>query len=34
VLGRYSVHTSPAALREGEANIVRLGRELRAQGRF
>lgn len=34
VLGRYSVHSSPAALREGEANIVRLGRELRAQGRL
>ena len=31
-LGRYSVHTSPAALRVGEAGIVRLGRELRAQG--
>lgn len=34
VLGRYSVHTSPAALRTGEAAIVSLGRELRAQGRF
>jgi redox-sensitive bicupin YhaK (pirin superfamily) len=33
VLGRYSVHTSPAALREGEGSIARLGRELRAQGR-
>lgn len=33
VLGRYSVHTSPGALRQGEGEIVRLGRELRAQGR-
>lgn len=34
VLGRYSVHTSPAALRAGESSIVRLGKELHAQGRF
>jgi redox-sensitive bicupin YhaK (pirin superfamily) len=34
VLGRYSVHTSPAALREGEASIVRLGNALRAEGRI
>ena len=34
VLGRYSVHSSAAALREGETAIARLGRELRAQGRF
>lgn len=31
-LGRYSVHTSPAALNEGEHEIARIGRELRAQG--
>lgn len=34
VLGRYSVHTSPGALRQGEGEIVRLGRELRAKGRL
>jgi redox-sensitive bicupin YhaK (pirin superfamily) len=34
VLGRYSVHTSRAALQQGEANIARMGREFRSQGRF
>lgn len=34
VLGRYSVHTSPDALHEGETTIAQLGRTLRAQGRF
>lgn len=31
-LGYYSVHTSPAALIEGEREIARVGRELRAKG--
>lgn len=31
-LGNYSVHTSAATLREGEAEIVRIGRELKADG--
>jgi redox-sensitive bicupin YhaK (pirin superfamily) len=31
-LGKYSVHTSPAALMEGEREIARIGRELRAKG--
>ncbi|WP_296652979.1 pirin family protein [Paraburkholderia sp.] len=31
-LGNYSVHTSPAALIEGEHEIARIGRELRAKG--
>ena len=31
-LGNYSVHTSAAALRRGEDEIVRIGRELRAAG--
>ncbi|VWB48120.1 pirin domain-containing protein [Burkholderia arboris] len=31
-LGAYSVHTSAAALAEGEREIVRVGRELRARG--
>ncbi|MCA8047201.1 pirin family protein [Burkholderia arboris] len=31
-LGAYSVHTSAAALAEGEREIVRVGRELRANG--
>jgi redox-sensitive bicupin YhaK (pirin superfamily) len=31
-LGRFSVHTNPTALIEGEQEIVRIGRELRAQG--
>ena len=31
-LGHYSVHTSPAALVEGEREIARIGRELRAKG--
>jgi len=31
VLGRYSVHTSMAALREGEASIARIGQSLRAR---
>lgn len=34
VLGRYSVHTSREALKRGEANIARMGSELRSQGRF
>ncbi len=33
VLGSYSVHTSRAALERGEAEIRRIGRELRAQGK-
>lgn len=32
VLGNYSVHTSAETLREGEAEIVRIGRELKAAG--
>lgn len=31
-LGYYSVHTSDVALREGEHEIERIGRELRAKG--
>ena len=31
-LGHYSVHTSAAALIEGEREIARIGRELRAKG--
>lgn len=31
-LGHYSVHTSPAALIEGESEIARIGRELRVTG--
>jgi len=34
VLGYYSVHTSPEALQRGEAEIARLGRQLRADGRI
>jgi hypothetical protein len=33
VLGYYSVHTSTAALQRGEAEIARIGRQLRADGR-
>jgi redox-sensitive bicupin YhaK (pirin superfamily) len=33
VLGRYSVHTSQAALAQGEAEIRRIGERLRAAGR-
>ena len=33
VLGAYSVHTSAAALRQGEQEIARLGAQLRASGR-
>jgi redox-sensitive bicupin YhaK (pirin superfamily) len=33
VLGNYSVHTSAAALREGETEIRRIGRTLRAEGK-
>jgi len=33
VLGHYSVHTSEAALRQGEAKIREIARSLRAQGR-
>jgi len=32
VLGNYSVHTSAEALREGEAEIRRIGQDLRANG--
>jgi redox-sensitive bicupin YhaK (pirin superfamily) len=32
VLGNYSVHTSAEALRQGETEIRRVGRELRAKG--
>jgi redox-sensitive bicupin YhaK (pirin superfamily) len=31
-LGNYSVHTSPEALRQGEAEIRRIGQKLRADG--
>ena len=34
VLGYYSVHTSEQALAQGEAEIERIGRQLRAQGRL
>lgn len=34
VLGRYSVHTRAATLREGEARIVEIGQELRRIGRL
>ena len=33
VLGQYSVHTNPQALARGEAEIRRIGRQLRAEGR-
>ena len=34
VLGYYSVHTSAAALAQGEAEINRIGKQLRAAGRL
>jgi hypothetical protein len=34
VMGHYSVHTSQAALAEGEAEIRRIGAQLREQGRL
>jgi redox-sensitive bicupin YhaK (pirin superfamily) len=34
VLGDYSVHTSPEALANGEAEIERIGKQLRADGRI
>jgi redox-sensitive bicupin YhaK (pirin superfamily) len=34
VLGYYSVHTSHAALQQGEAEIARIGQQLRAEGRI
>ncbi|HEY4074047.1 MAG TPA: pirin family protein [Herbaspirillum sp.] len=34
VLGYYSVHTSHEALQQGEAEIARIGRQLRAEGRI
>jgi redox-sensitive bicupin YhaK (pirin superfamily) len=34
VLGYYSVHTQPDALEKGEANIARIGRQLKASGRL
>jgi redox-sensitive bicupin YhaK (pirin superfamily) len=33
VLGHYSVHTSTVSLKQGETEIRRLGRELRAAGK-
>ncbi len=33
-IGNYSVHTNPQALREGEAQIARIGARLRAEGRL
>jgi len=33
ILGNYSVHTSEKALAQGEAEIQRIGRQLRAEGR-
>jgi hypothetical protein len=34
VLGRYSVHSNPASLAQGEANIVATGQQLRRDGRM
>jgi hypothetical protein len=34
VLGAYSVHTSEAALEQGEAQIARIGEKLYAEGRI
>jgi hypothetical protein len=34
VLGRYSVHTSQAALQNGQERIRQIGQRLRAEGRF
>jgi redox-sensitive bicupin YhaK (pirin superfamily) len=34
VFGYYSVHTHPDALKKGEANIARIGRQLHAAGRL
>jgi len=34
VLGYYSVHTSEAALQAGEAQIARIGEQLRFRGRI
>jgi redox-sensitive bicupin YhaK (pirin superfamily) len=34
VLGTYSVHTNPDALEKGEANIARIGQQLKAEGRL
>jgi len=34
VLGNYSVHTSQAALDQGEAKIAEIGKRLRAKGRL
>ncbi|WP_380004162.1 pirin family protein [Dyella halodurans] len=34
VMGKYSVHTNARALAEGEAEIARIGRQLRAAGRL
>jgi redox-sensitive bicupin YhaK (pirin superfamily) len=34
VMGKYSVHTNARALAEGEAQIARIGRRLRAAGRL
>lgn len=34
VLGSHSVHTNPRSLTRGVENIQRIGRELKAQGRF
>lgn len=34
VMGHYSVHTSKAALAQGEAEIQRIGMRLRQEGRL
>ena len=34
VLGNYSVHTTAEALAQGKAEIRRIGRRLRAEGRL
>ena len=34
VLGNYSVHTSPAALRNGEARILQIKKRLVQEGRL
>lgn len=34
VMGHYSVHTNPASLAQGEAEIRRIGAQLRSQGRL
>jgi len=34
VMGYYSVHTTPAALAQGEAEIKRIGARLKQEGRL